>query len=77
MINVFSSIWLLAATGFGQAQPPQATTADPEFPEIVARVNGTEITRSALLNRAAALKGQLPANQVGDSRPRRRKSMPK
>ena len=65
MINAFWSISLLAATSFGGAQQPQATTSDPEFPEIVARVNGTEITRSALLNRAAALKGQLPANQVG------------
>ena len=65
MINSFSSTWLLAAIAIGQAAPPQATTAAPEFPEIAARVNGTDITRTALLNRATALKGQLPANQVG------------
>lgn len=52
-------------TTFLLAQPPQATTAAPEFPQIVARVNGTEITRVALLNRATALKGQLPATQAG------------
>ena len=65
MIKVFSSIWLIAASAFGQAQPPQATTAAPEFPEIIARVNGTDITRTAFLNRANALKEQLPPNQVG------------
>jgi peptidyl-prolyl cis-trans isomerase C len=64
MINAFSSILLLAATGLGRAQQPQATTAAPEFPEIVARVNGTEITRTAFLNRATALKGQVPAIQI-------------
>jgi parvulin-like peptidyl-prolyl isomerase len=56
---------ILAAAGLVQALPQQATTALPEFPEIVARVNGTEIHREALLNRAAALKEQLPASQVG------------
>ena len=64
MIDVFAWIFMLVATGLGRAQPPQATTAAPELPEIVARVNGTEITRAALLNRTAALKGQLPAIQV-------------
>jgi peptidyl-prolyl cis-trans isomerase C len=65
MTSVLPSILLLAAAVFERAPQPQATTADPEFPEIVARVNGTEITRTAFLNRATALKGQLPANQVG------------
>jgi len=65
MIHVLASILLLAAAGGAQAQPPQATTGAPELPKIVARVNGTEITRSALLNRATALKEQLPASQVG------------
>jgi peptidyl-prolyl cis-trans isomerase C len=65
MISAFSSIVLLAATSLPRAQPPQASTAAPEFPEIVARVNGTDITRRAFLNRATALKGQLPAIQVG------------
>jgi peptidyl-prolyl cis-trans isomerase C len=65
MINLFCSISLVAAIGAAQAQQPQATTAPPDFPEIVARVNGTEITRTALLNRAEALKGQLPQVQIG------------
>jgi len=64
MIMVLASILILAATGLGRTQQPQATTAAPEFPEIVARVNGTEITRVAFLNRATALKGQLPATQI-------------
>jgi peptidyl-prolyl cis-trans isomerase C len=65
MINVLASILLLGAPGFGRAQQTQPTTTTPELPEVVARVNGTDITRVALLNRAAALKGQLPAIQVG------------
>jgi peptidyl-prolyl cis-trans isomerase C len=65
MINVLASILLLGAPGLGRAQQPQPTTTTPELPEVVARVNGTDITRAALLNRAAALKGQLPAIQVG------------
>ncbi|HEY7697157.1 MAG TPA: peptidylprolyl isomerase, partial [Vicinamibacteria bacterium] len=64
MLHVFAML-TLAAAGSAQAQQPQATTAAPEFPEIVARVNGTEITRAALLSRAAALKTQLPPNAVG------------
>jgi peptidyl-prolyl cis-trans isomerase C len=63
MFQVLAGV--LAAAGLVQAQPQQATTATPDFPEIVARVNGTEIRRSALLNRAAAIKEQLPASQVG------------
>ncbi len=64
MIDVFAASLLVAAP-FAGARQPQPTTTAPQFPEIVARVNGTEITRTALLNRAAALKGQLPANQIG------------
>jgi hypothetical protein len=64
MIEFAASSWLLLA-GFASAQPAQATTSAPEFPEVVARVNGTEITRAALFNRAEALKSQLPASQVG------------
>ncbi len=61
MVNVFTWIWMISAA-------QQATTAEPpvtKFPEIVAKVNGTEITRTALLNRAEALKGQIPAQQIG------------
>ncbi len=63
MFQVLAGV--LAAAGLVQAQPQQATTGAPEFPEIVARVNGTEIRRAALLNRASAIKEQLPASQVG------------
>ncbi len=56
MVIFVASISLLVA---------QPTTTTPEFPEIVARVNGTEISRTAFLNRATALKGQLPAIQIG------------
>jgi len=64
MVNGFPTILLLAALGLGRPEQPQATTAAPEFPEIVARVNGAEITRNALLNRATALKEQLPPTQI-------------
>jgi peptidyl-prolyl cis-trans isomerase C len=62
MVNVFTWVWM----SISAAQ--QATTTEPPvttFPEIVAKVNGTEITRTALLNRAEALKGQIPAQQIG------------
>jgi peptidyl-prolyl cis-trans isomerase C len=55
---------LLAALVQTPSQPPAQAPA-PSFPEVVARVNGTEITREALLNRAEALKTQMPAQQVG------------
>ncbi|MGH9322283.1 MAG: peptidylprolyl isomerase [Vicinamibacteria bacterium] len=47
------------------AQPPEATTPPADLPEVVARVNGTEITKTALLNRAEALKSQLPPFEIG------------
>ncbi len=66
MSNVFMSIWMFSSALLVQAQPTtQPTTTPPEFPEIVAKVNGTEITRTALLNRAEALKGQIAPQQVG------------
>ncbi len=66
MSNVFMSIWMFSSALLVQAQPTtQPTTTPPEFPEIVAKVNGTEITRTALMNRAEALKGQIAPQQVG------------
>jgi peptidyl-prolyl cis-trans isomerase C len=64
MINGLALISVFASA-FVQAPQSQPTTTVPDFPEIVARVNGTEITRTALLNRAAALKEQIPAIQIG------------
>jgi peptidyl-prolyl cis-trans isomerase C len=47
-----------------QGAPPAST--DPKtFPDVVARVNTTEISKTDLLRRADALKTQLPASQVG------------
>jgi peptidyl-prolyl cis-trans isomerase C len=46
-------------------EPAQPTTETPSLPEIVARVNGKEITREALVNRAEAIKGQIPTAQIG------------
>ena len=50
----------------GQEDPAQqeATTTPASFPDVVARVNGTEITKSMLLRRADSLRNQLPAFEV-------------
>ncbi|HJS75443.1 MAG TPA: peptidylprolyl isomerase [Vicinamibacteria bacterium] len=65
MWDVFSPLWMFSSALLVQAQPAQPTTTPTEFPEIVAKVNGTEIKREALVNRAEALKGQIPAQQIG------------
>lgn len=36
-----------------------------EFPDVVARVNGTDITKKALLNRAEAIRNQMPSTEIG------------
>lgn len=48
-----------------QAEATTAPTAPAEFPDVVARVNGTEITKKALLGRAEALRNQMPAFEAG------------
>jgi peptidyl-prolyl cis-trans isomerase C len=57
----------LAQTEPAPAPPAQAGTATgpAEFPDVVARVNGAEITKKALLNRAEALRNQMPALEIG------------
>ncbi len=65
MVKVFASLCMFSGALLGQAPPPQATTSVPDFPGIVAKVNGTEITRTALMNRAEALRAQIPPQQVG------------
>jgi peptidyl-prolyl cis-trans isomerase C len=58
------AIALLSAFRPAVAQP-EATTAPADFPEVVARVNGAEITKEMLLRRAEALKNQMPAFEIG------------
>src|SRR5262245_18753793 len=65
MWNVFNSIWMFSSALLAQAPPAQAATTPTEFPAVVAKVNGTEISREALVNRAEALKAQMPAQQIG------------
>jgi peptidyl-prolyl cis-trans isomerase C len=53
-----------------QAQAPaqasaEATTGPSEFPDVVARVNGSDITKKELLTRAEALRNQMPALEIG------------
>ena len=50
---------------FAQDAPP--TSSDPQnFPDVVARVNATEISKTQLLRRAEALKSQLPPSEAGE-----------
>jgi peptidyl-prolyl cis-trans isomerase C len=44
---------------------PEAATSPAEFPEVVARVNATDITRKELLRRAEALRNQMPSFETG------------
>ena len=49
---------------FAQDAPP--ASSDPQnFPDVVARVNATEISKTQLLRRAEALKSQLPPSEAG------------
>ena len=63
-------IWGLVAMGastlaFSQDAPP--ASSDPQnFPDVVARVNATEISKTQLLRRAEALKSQLPPSEAGE-----------
>jgi peptidyl-prolyl cis-trans isomerase C len=43
----------------------EATMGPSEFPDVVARVNGAEISKKALLNRAEAIRNQMPAQEIG------------
>ncbi len=57
------------ATGVisASAQVAAPVSSDPQsFPDVVARVNTTVISKAELLRRAEALKSQLPASEVGD-----------
>lgn len=45
--------------------PAPAPVSPDVFPEIVARVNGTDITKESLLRRADALRNQLPSFEAG------------
>jgi peptidyl-prolyl cis-trans isomerase C len=65
MLNVFPPVWMFSGALLVQAPAAQATTSPSEFPEVVARVNETAITRAALMNRANALKAQIPPEQLG------------
>jgi len=43
----------------------EAVSDETAFPAVVARVNGTEISNDELVRRGAALKSQIPAEEVG------------
>jgi peptidyl-prolyl cis-trans isomerase C len=58
-----SLVAFLSAGSLVSAQP-EATTSPSGFPDVVARVNGTDITKSMLLRRADALRNQLPSSEV-------------
>jgi parvulin-like peptidyl-prolyl isomerase len=57
----------VGASALATAQVAPPPSADPAaFPEIVARVNATDISKTELLRRAEALKAQLPPSEVGE-----------
>jgi peptidyl-prolyl cis-trans isomerase C len=60
-------LWFLTLLQVAQPAPaqPEAAAAPAEFPEVVARVNATDITKKELLRRAEALRNQMPSFEAG------------
>lgn len=62
-----AALALVGASALVYAQDTPPASSDPEsFPDVVARVNETEISKSDLLRRAEAIKTQVPPSQVGE-----------
>lgn len=59
-----SFAFVLSLLQLASAQP-EAQTSPAEFPEVVARVNTTDITKEDLLRRAEALRNQMPSFEAG------------
>ena len=57
----------MGANALVSAQDAPPTSSDPQsFPDVVARVNTTEISKTQLLRRAEALKSQIPPSEAGE-----------
>ena len=57
----------MGASAVVSAQNPPPAIPDPQnFPDVVARINTTEISKTQLLRRAQALKSQIPPSEVGE-----------
>ena len=57
----------MGASAVLSAQDPPPASSDPQnFPDVVARINTTEISKTQLLRRAQALKSQIPPSEVGE-----------
>lgn len=57
----------IGASAVVSAQNAPPTGSDPQnFPDIVARINATEISKTQLLRRARALKSQIPPSEAGE-----------
>ena len=60
-------ITIIGASALVSAQDAPPASSDPQnFPDVVARVNTTEISKTQLLRRAEALKSQLPPSEAGE-----------
>ena len=58
---------VMGASALVSAQDAPPASSDPQnFPDVVARVNTTEISKTQLLRRAEALKSQLPPSEAGE-----------
>ena len=57
----------MGASVLVSAQDTPPASSDPQnFPDVVAQVNATEISKTELLRRAEALKSQLPPSEAGE-----------
>ena len=57
----------MGASALVSAQDTPPASSDPQnFPDVVAQVNATEISKPELLRRAEALKAQLPPSEAGE-----------
>jgi peptidyl-prolyl cis-trans isomerase C len=62
-----SALALVSVSALVSAQDAPPAGSDPaSFPEVVARVNDTEISKTELLRRAEAIKTQVPPSQIGE-----------
>lgn len=59
---------ILGLVAMGASAVVSAQDAPPQnLPDVVARINTTEISKTQLLRRAQALKSQIPPSEVGES----------
>ena len=57
----------MGASAVVSAQVAPPASSDPQnFPDVVARINTTEISKTQLLRRAQALKSQVPPSETGE-----------